>query len=299
MTQPLGNENAFLGALVGMAIGDALGLPVLGKSAEEIGELQTYLELPEVGEGEPVKGVISDRTEFALCLVESLTTNSGNIDAENINARLNYLAESGSRRWMSETVITGIEAGYDHDGFAPPDIETEVEPAVATRGVVIGLLHSVRQPNLTDLYTDASLVTRLTHTDADSIAATAAVAALTDQAARYVDRDPDWTLPSNGSESAVNQRITEIGHIVRSAETFEDAVLTVVRQGGDTASYGAIAGGIAGARFGAAGLPQNLIDDLDARIYLSMAAPWFYRTAMQRAGFAIDLRLIENEFPEM
>jgi hypothetical protein len=28
-----------------------------------------------------------------------------------------------------------------------------------------------------------------------------------------------------------------------------------------------------------------------------MAAPWFYRTALKRAGFAIDLRLIENEFP--
>ncbi|MCO5225443.1 MAG: ADP-ribosylglycohydrolase family protein [Thermomicrobiales bacterium] len=299
MTQPLGNENAFLGALVGMAIGDALGLPVLGKSAEEIGDLQMYLELPEVGEGEPVKGVISDRTEFALCLVESLTTNGGNIDAENINARLNYLAESGSRRWMSEAVIAGIEAGYDHDGFAPPDAETVVESSVAARGVIIGLLHSVRQPNLADMYADAGLVARLTHTDTESVDAVAAVAALTDQAARYVDRDPDWTLPSNGSESEVGLRIAEIGQTVRIAETYEDAVLTVVRQGGDTASYGAIAGGVAGARFGAAGLPQHLIDDLDARIYLSMAAPWFYRTAMQRAGFAIDLRLIENEFPEI
>ncbi|MCA9833598.1 MAG: ADP-ribosylglycohydrolase family protein [Thermomicrobiales bacterium] len=299
MATPAGNENAFLGALVGMAIGDALGLPVLGQSGNEIGDLQGYLELPDVGEGEPVKGVISDRTEFALCLVESLTTNEGRLDPENINARLSYLSESGSRRWMSETVISSIDEAFEHDGLAPTDKITEAEPSLGVRGIVIGLLHSVRTQNLADMYSDATIAARLTHTDTESADIVAAVAALTDQAARNVDRDPAWSLPSNAGTSAISARVVEIGEIVKNADSFEDAVLTVVRAGGDTASYGAIAGGIAGARFGAAGLPQNLIDDLDARIYLSMAAPWFYRTAMQRAGFAIDLRLIQNEFPEM
>lgn len=299
MAIPAGNENAFLGALVGMAIGDALGLPVLGQSRDEIGDLQGYLDLPDVSEGEPVKGVISDRTEFALCLVESLTTNEGNLDPENINARLSYLSESGSRRWMSDTVLSSIDEAFEHDGLAPADKMTEAEPSLGVRGIIIGLLHSVRKPNLADMYGDATTAARLTHTDAESADVVAAVAALTDQAARYVDRDPEWSLPSNAGTSPISARIAEIGEVVKNADSFEDAVLTVVRAGGDTASYGAIAGGIAGARFGAAGLPQHLIDDLDARIYLSMAAPWFYRTAMQLAGFAIDLRLIQNEFPEM
>ncbi len=122
---------------------------------------------------------------------------------------------------------------------------------------------------------------------------------MTSEAARHVDADPIWEVPESAFGGDIANRLVQIAEVVRTAGSFEDAVLAVVRQGGDTTSYGAIAGGIAGARFGAAGLPQSLIDDLDARIYLSMAAPWFYRTAMRRAGFAIDLRLIENEFPEM
>ena len=55
---------------------------------------------------------------------------------------------------------------------------------------------------------------------------------------------------------------------------------------------GAIAGAVLGARFGASGIPQDLIDSLDARIYLTLAAPWFYRTAVRLAGTVIDLRVV-------
>ena len=71
----------------------------------------------------------------------------------------------------------------------------------------------------------------------------------------------------------------------------------VVQAGGDAAALGAIAGGLAGGRFGAAGLPQRFIDDLDARIYLSMAAPWFYRTVLRRHGVVVDLHLTD-QFPQ-
>jgi hypothetical protein len=65
-----------------------------------------------------------------------------------------------------------------------------------------------------------------------------------------------------------------------------------LQQSDDPASAGAIGGGLLGIRFGASGIPQPLIDDLDARIYLSLAAPWFFRTAVMRAGTVIDLRQI-------
>nr|MBA2247205.1 ADP-ribosylglycohydrolase family protein [Chloroflexia bacterium] len=80
---------------------------------------------------------------------------------------------------------------------------------------------------------------------------------------------------------------------VGAAAHFEDAVVATIARGGETDASGALAGAIAGARFGASGIPQGLIDGLDARIYLSMAAPWFYRTALRRAGTVIDLRAVE------
>jgi len=94
----------------------------------------------------------------------------------------------------------------------------------------------------------------------------------------------------------LSARIREVVETVVAADTFEAAVLPIVRSGGDAAAFGAIAGGIAGARFGAAGLPQQFIDDLDARIYLSMAAPWFYRTVLRRRGLALDLP-VADDFP--
>lgn len=300
MTIRSGNENAFLGSLVGLAIGDALGLPVIGKSADEIEPFTSYLDMPVVGDGaetETVKGQISDKTEIALCMVESLTTNDGVLDPENINARLNFLAESGSAQWMTETVLRGIELGFEHDGLVPEGTATQPEASVAVRGVVIGLLHSIGDPDDASRNADATTVARLTHTDAGSAAAAAYVATVTEQAARTVDEEPNWELPPIGFEGDLADRLQRIVEQVQRADSFEDAVLPVVHEGGLAATWGAIAGGIAGARFGAAGLPQSLIDDLDARIYLSMAAPWFYRTAMRKAGVAIDLRLIENEFP--
>ncbi len=297
MTVPSGNENAFLGSLVGLAIGDALGLPVQGKAPEDIPPLDTYLEIAESPDGEPARGLISDRTEIALCLVESLTTNDGDLDPENINARMHFLTESASRTLMSDTVVNNIDLAFENNGLVPEGTGTEFEASVAVRGVIVGLLHSVGDPNPAALITDATTVARLTHDDADSIAATIFVAQVTELAARHVDDDPNWKLPEIGFSGPVADELFSIANLVHRAAAFEEAVLPVVRQGGDAATMGAIAGGIAGARFGAAGLPQFLIDDLDARIYLSMAAPWFYRTAMKKVGFAIDLRLIENEFP--
>ena len=294
---PSGNENAFLGSLVGLAIGDALGLPVQGKSPEQIPSLNAYLEIPEGFDGEPARGLISDRTEIALCLVESLTTNDGEFDPENINARMHFLTESASRTLMSDAVVKNLDIAFENDGLVPEGTDSVLEASVAARGVIVGLMHSVGDPNPEAMRKDATIAARLTHDDAESTAATLYVAQVTELAARYVDKDAGWTLPEIGFSGPVADELVAIANLVHRANAFEDAVLPVVRKGGDAATMGAIAGGIAGARFGAAGLPQFLIDDLDARIYLSMAAPWFYRTAMKRAGFAINLRLIENEFP--
>jgi ADP-ribosylglycohydrolase len=74
------------------------------------------------------------------------------------------------------------------------------------------------------------------------------------------------------------------------AASFEDAVFVAVDAGGATDARGAIAGAIAGAVRGAGGIPQWMIDDLEGRIYVSLAAPWFHRTALRRSGLVIDLR---------
>lgn len=302
MTVPAANENAFLGAIVGTAIGDALGLPIDGLAPEQIvakyGDLEGYVELEDMPEGQPTKGVISDKTEIMLSIIESLTTNEALLDPENIAARLRFVADSPSRNWMSDSVVQGVDVALEHDGQVPESFESEPEASILVRGVPIGLLHSIGDVNAAAMATDAITAARLTHGDETSARLIAQVAEATALAARFVDTEDDWREHLTVTvEHPLSQRIVDIVDRVIAAETFEDAALPVVRAGGDAAALGAVVGGIAGARFGAAGLPQQFIDDLDARIYLSMAAPWFYRTVLRRHGVVVNLHMTD-QFPQ-
>lgn len=57
-----------------------------------------------------------------------------------------------------------------------------------------------------------------------------------------------------------------------TAESAEEAVVTAVNRGGDTDTIGAIAGAIAGARFGASSLPNRWLDAIDERDELEQLA---------------------------
>jgi ADP-ribosyl-[dinitrogen reductase] hydrolase len=293
-------EDQFLGSLLGVAIGDALGLPVDGLAADKIleryGAFDGYLEIEDAGDGEPITGMISDKTEVVLCIVESLTTNDGILNPENINARLGFLINGNSRKWMSDAVIRGIEQAAERDGLVDADLASEPEAAVALRGVPVGLLHAIGAWDEDALQKDAEIVARLSHGGESAIRLTAQVARATAMAARSAQgEDHSHKVPVPENEEPLAQQIASIVEEVKLATTFEDAVFLVARAGGNASALGAIAGGIAGAKFGASGIPQNLIDELDARIYLSMAAPWYHKTVLRRAGTVIDLRVVDEE----
>lgn len=293
-------EDQFLGSLLGVAIGDALGLPVEGLAADTIleryGSFEGYLEIEDGGDGKPGTGMISDKTEVVLCIVESLTTNDGVLNPENINARLGFLINGNSRRWLSDSTIGGIEQAAGRDGLVVADLVSEPEAAVALRGVPIGLLHAIGALDEEAMLRDAEIVTRLSHGGERCIQLTAQVARATAEVARSAQgEEHSRTVPPPRNEEPLALEIATIEEEVKTVDSFEDAVFPVVRAGGKASALGAIAGGIAGARFGASGIPQYLIDELDARIYLSMAAPWYHKTVMRRAGTVIDLRVVDNE----
>jgi ADP-ribosylglycohydrolase len=311
-----------------MAIGDALGMPVVGWSAERIRErfsrIDDYHEHIFADGVEIKPGEFTDESEAALCIVESFTANQGELDPDNIGARLGFLAVGESRRWMNETTRLALthaaetlvyQVPFDDDGPATGD--------VAARGIPIGLIHAVGAFDPSALQRDAEVVTRITHGSPLAINATAAVAYVIQLAGRRRSPASDWAAETasfvrHGAMADVLARtaelvandapleavVTELGddntatavvptaiYAATSAKTFEDAVFSAVNAGGAADARGALAGAIAGASFGASGIPQHLIDDLEGRIYVSLAAPWFYRTARRRAGLVIDLTM--------
>lgn len=61
-------------------------------------------------------------------------------------------------------------------------------------------------------------------------------------------------------------------HDALTAESAEDAIVTAVNRGGDADTIGAIAGAVAGARFGASALPERWLEAIDDRENLASLA---------------------------
>jgi ADP-ribosyl-[dinitrogen reductase] hydrolase len=321
-------EDRFLGGLLGMAIGDALGMPVAGwdadRIADRLGPIDGY-HLRVLPDGtEVAAGEITDETEFALAIVEALTTNAGKLTPDTIDSigsRLLYLANGDSAHWLAADTRAALRREDSTLDFVVP--LTDDGPStgdVAARGVPIGLLHAVGRFDADALRKDAEAVTRLTHGAPAAIAATTAVAygvmlaarsvppdlwlsetaaflgegemavALRSAAAMPSGRDLAADLAAVGTGLASTQSVAA-GFVAASrTESFSDAVFAAANAGGAADTVGAIAGALAGAYGGDTSVPQPLIDGLGSRIYVSLAAPWFFRTAQQRAGLFIGLR---------
>src|SRR3954447_3732597 len=141
------SENAFLGALIGMAIGDALGAPVAGLQREEIatrfGRVVDFLPISDPEQGEH-SGEFTDETEIALCVVESMTANQGRLDPETAGVRMLYLAAGPSRRWMHPAALAALDAAAESLDFVVPiNDDGPATGDVASRGIPVGLMHAV------------------------------------------------------------------------------------------------------------------------------------------------------------
>src|SRR5829696_3313042 len=159
-------ENQFLGGLLGMAIGDALGAPASRLSGAEIkaqfGTIDRYHSRSQPDAEEIHPGEFTDESEFALCIVESMTANRGIFDAETAGARMVHLAAGPSRRWMQPTTARALDLAAENLEFSVPlDEDGPATGDVASRGVPAGPVHAVGRFESARLRADADAVVRL------------------------------------------------------------------------------------------------------------------------------------------
>ena len=333
---PDATENQFLGALLGMAIGDALGAPVSGMERAEIaarfGTIDRFQGDARPGSTEIHPGEFTDETEFALCIVESMTANRGHLDVDTAGVRMLHLAAGESRRWMHPATAAALDAAAETLEFSVPlDEDGPATGDVAARGVPVGLVHALGRFDAARLRADSEAVVRLTHGGPAAFNAATAMAYGVRLAATGAPRE-SWARDTaefvGGGQLA--GRLAELDQLLAGASTaladvlewtgtgldalesvpaafaaamsapvFENAVFAAVNAGGATDTVGALTAALAGAAGGASGIPQGLIDGLEGRIYVSLAAPWLYKAARQRAGHLIDLRPVHGPRPEM
>jgi ADP-ribosylglycohydrolase len=307
-----------LGAILGFAIGDAFGMPVAGWSAQTItdwyGPIRTYQGRTFSDGTEVQAGEITDDTELALCIIESVTASHGDIDIENIAMRMAWLTRGDSRRWLHETTVAALEGPSEASDYRLPLRDDEVVGSdILARGMPIGLLHSMGPLKSDLLRSDVEAVTRITHgsplaiTLVETVSRLVAGSARGDQSIAEVVRDVSEVQDDGEVKRALGGDYTSAGEaavvlaeavgLARDAENLGDLLSAAVAIGGATDSRAALAASLFAGNRGSQAIPQPFIDGLESRIYVSLAVPWFYRTVARRNGRAIELRMEQGPFP--
>jgi ADP-ribosylglycohydrolase len=173
-----------LGALYGLAIGDALGMPTQLLSRDQIaiyfGTIDGFREAPpdhRIAAGRPAASITND-TEQALLLADVLLAGGGHVDGEDLARRLLAWAERARERGSLDLLGPSTSAAVTAlvaDG--PPDVfgRSAATNGAAMRITPVGLVAAADDlASLVDLVVEAS---RVTHYTTVAIAGAAAVAA--------------------------------------------------------------------------------------------------------------------------
>ncbi|MEX1157989.1 MAG: ADP-ribosylglycohydrolase family protein [Thermomicrobiales bacterium] len=317
----------FLGCLLGMAIGDALGMPAIARTAAT--PITGYEPLLDADGGERVQaGQFTSHTELALCLVETLVSANGFIDPETAGYRFVQVLRSEHGHLLDETSRAAIEraeaTGDYQSGLAS---DGSIEPGPAARIAPIGLVHSLGQVNAEMFVREVLRATLITHAAPDAVNGALALAwaihlvvqrdvppeMIASEVLAFIDEDDTARTLRIAAEALVIRASAERDEAILArigpgntlaeavaralylfgihADSFERAVLAAANSGRNGAAVGAMAGAMAGARIGAQALPSSLVEGLEGRMYILMAAPALFRTAQRRAGLFLPLHV--------
>lgn len=294
----------FLGCLLGLAVGDALGAPVEGWTSDAI--TSKYGRLTEMIGSEQRRlqpGETTDDTAMMLCIARSIVA-AGTFDPKEVAQQfVHWFRTDGSGIGRTTyTAVSLLEQGYSWQE-AGLIAHSVLGTNSATNGSImrcapVALLHwNDRQRLIADSIT-SSLIT---HADPRSCWAAAALnliiaALLTGQDARAMIYDVVTQIDhSDVRHCLVNARSLHQSQLTPSGlaldtlqvalwcflntSDFEQAVVTAVNLGGDTDTVGAVCGAMAGAYYGAEAIPQRWLNVLRDRDDVEKCALGIYRIA--------------------
>lgn len=259
--QPLPQRERFRGALLGFAVGDALGAPAEFLSREQVAERWGLLtEMVGGGCHNVAPGEVTDDTEMLLCLAESLAA-SGDFDPQDVVRRYMAWFESNPTDvgLTVRTTLLSIRSG------------TPWERAARRAHVVLGRMSAgngslMRSPAIALRYANdparrrevALQESMLTHFD--RLAGWACVAYTAIEA-----DEPRVAAVLRDALEASRAEIVASGYVldtlkaalwaVLHSEDFEQALIEAVNLGDDADTVGALTGALAGALYGERAIP--------------------------------------------
>jgi ADP-ribosyl-[dinitrogen reductase] hydrolase len=283
-----------VGALLGLAVGDALGAPVEGVGGDDLGGKHTEMTGGGLYGLRPGQG--TGDTEMTLRLATSLVE-VGGYDPD--RALASYIAwfradPPGMSEHMRQ-VLGSVDAGadaYRATSAVHFDAGANVGNGAVMRATPIGIAFAGREDALRDAtLADAALThfdplpgkVALLHNQVVSWALTGGPPLVFAQL-----KDPEWlddriedvVIPATAgvlgyavalSKSESGSALTAIAIALAAffnADDFEQGLIWAVNLGGDTDTNGAVTGALLGARFGAAAIPERWLTALERRAEL-------------------------------
>jgi ADP-ribosyl-[dinitrogen reductase] hydrolase len=273
-------------ALLGVAIGDALGATVEFMSKDEI-KKKYGVHRDIIGGGwlnlEP--GETTDDTAMTLCVARGIVANPDH-PRQHIGEQFVKWYRTGPKD-IGNTCRAAIEehirSGYWQDDIYHEDQEYQAGNGALMRCIYPALFYKDLQDAMR-LAQNQGAMTHFSNTSSEAIALyTTMIHTALDQpthelsllAATLIVRDSFpiyediWKLKSNDLKPTgyvIDSLRTALWYVLMKDFSFEEALIRAVNKGGDADTIGAIAGGLAGAIWGMEFIPVRWLEALDPAV---------------------------------
>jgi ADP-ribosyl-[dinitrogen reductase] hydrolase len=293
-------EDRFVGCLLGVAIGDALGMPVEGWPREAI---QMHYGLLSDFQPSPPRalraGQFTDDTQMMLIHAESIVA-TGRIDGDDLARRFVGWLRSGDVRGIGGSTLQSVrrlergihwsESGQTGEFAAGNGVAMRISPVglfdcrhierleqdVRTAGAITHRNPEALAGGLAVAYAVARLATAQTQPTAlieEMVAfiGDSEVARNLQRAQRLLDSDvpaPDALATLGTSGYVVHTVGSAFYCFVRTPGNFKQTLIEAVMAGHDTDTTGAVAGALSGAHNGLQGILQRWLDQVEDREHI-------------------------------
>ncbi|MFC7074241.1 ADP-ribosylglycohydrolase family protein [Halovenus rubra] len=282
--------NRATGLLLGLACGDALGRPVEFKSTAEIkGEHGEVTEMLGGGTHKKPPGTVTDDTELALCIAQSLVQCDGFKPAD---VAERFVAWYDSHPFdvglMTTETLRRLKRGDDWDTAGQTVWESRPEGQNAGNGSVMRCVpYAIAfQDDPKRLQEISQTSSAITHADPRC---TYGCAVLNRTLASLLagDLDPLDSALNNVAGDAPQELLDALrpvpddidpatlqssGYVIHTLQTGlyhgltaadpQEGIIKAVNMGRDTDTVGAVTGAVVGARFGASAIPDDWCEEL-------------------------------------
>ena len=269
------------GMFVGLAVGDAAGMPVEFK---EPGEFEPVEDLRAGGPFNLPRGYWTDDTSMALCLADSLLSCEG-YDSYDVMSRYRrwwregYRSSTGTCFDIGNQVTVAV-LEFERESWVPrgkPRVKAAGNGSIMRLAPAVIAAFDSRTPER--IVETAGITARETHYSVEAEIGTEVFAAMLVRAMQGADK-ADVLAPTDMSTGKrfdeILNRVTDVdklantGYVIYSLqvaawafsnyESFREGMLAAVNLGGDSDTNGAIYGQLAGAYYGYEGIPGSWRD---------------------------------------